>query len=159
MDSLFLEAALNQARLAAKADEVPVGAVIVKDGQIIAEAYNTKLASKDVLGHAEINAIRIASSVIGDWRLSGCTLYTTLEPCPMCFGTILHARIDRVVYGALDRKWGACGSIVDLASMPLFNHFVTCDHLPHLECAEILTKFFRAKRSFRLQTSLLEQID
>ena len=150
---------MAQARLAATLDEVPVGAIIVKDGQVIASAFNTKMVSRDVLGHAEINAIRLASNVIGDWRLSGCTLYSTLEPCPMCFGTILHARLDRVVYGALDRKWGACGSIVDLSSADLFNHTVLTEYISMSECADVLTEFFKLKRLFRSQTFPPAQID
>jgi tRNA(adenine34) deaminase len=145
-DTVFLKAALAQAYLADLADEVPVGAVVVKDGVVIAEGFNTKYETGTVLGHAEINAIQNAADVLGDWRLNGCTLYSTLEPCPMCLGVILHSRLDRVVYGALDRKWGACGSILDFATPVLFNHQVKNDFVPMDDCSEILTAFFKRRR-------------
>jgi tRNA(adenine34) deaminase len=148
-DSEFLDLAYQQAVCAFEVQEVPVGAVIVRDGVVIASAYNFKEQTRNTMAHAEMRAIDLASRVVMDWRLSGCTLYSTLEPCPMCFGAILHARLDRVVYGAKDLKWGACGTVVDLGQPGVFNHTVKIDYLPDAKCADILTAFFKARRSSR----------
>ncbi len=145
-DVAFMQEALAQAQIAASLGEVPVGAVIVKDGQIIAAAYNTRELAKNATRHAEITAIEKACEVIGDWRLRGCTLYVTLEPCPMCAGAIINSRIDRVVYGAKDEKAGCCGSVVNLFAMP-FNHAPTLTiGVCEAECQEILQHFFEDMR-------------
>lgn len=145
-DVTFMKKALAQAELAAALGEVPVGAVIVKDGNIIAEAHNTRETKKNATGHAEITAIEKACEVTRDWRLSGCTLYVTLEPCPMCAGAIINSRVDRVVYGAKDEKAGCCGSVINMFAMP-FNHtpaltIGVCEE----ECQEILQQFFEKMR-------------
>ena len=116
-----MQAAIRMAQKAAKKDEVPIGAVIIKNGRIVSKGYNTRETRKDPLGHAEIMAIRKAARKMGGWRLSGCTLYVTLEPCPMCAGAIINARIDTVVFGAYDPKAGAFGSLYDLSEGKL-NH-------------------------------------
>lgn len=139
--------ALKEARKAFDIDEVPVGAVIVKDGSIIARAYNTREMSQDATAHAEILAIKKACEAMGSWRLIGCTLYVTLEPCPMCAGAIILARLDRVVFGAWDPKAGAAGSVVNLFEVERFNHHpeVISGVLAE-ECGALLKEFFRQKR-------------
>ncbi len=141
-----MRAAIKMAHKAAKKDEVPIGAVIIKDGRIIAKGYNTRETRRDPLGHAEIMAIRKAARKVGGWRLSGCTLYVTLEPCPMCAGAIINARIDTVVFGAYDPKAGALGSLYDLSEGRL-------NHQPNViggvlkdQCAALLKDFFAGKR-------------
>ncbi len=138
--------ALAQAKKAAAEGEVPVGAVIVRDGRIVSWGRNRRELGKSALLHAELVAIRRACKRLGGWRLFGCTLYVTLEPCPMCAGAIINSRIDRVVVGAMDPKAGACGSVTNLFELP-FNH------KPELitgllagECASLLTDFFRGLR-------------
>lgn len=120
-DRRFMVEALSLARMAGEMGEVPVGAVIAREGIIIGRGYNRRETDRDPLSHAEINAIREASAHIGDWRLSDCTLYVTLEPCPMCTGAIINARVGRVVWGAEDPKAGCFGSVCSLCDMP-FNH-------------------------------------
>lgn len=142
----FLEAALIEAQKAADIDEVPIGAVVVEDGIIIGRGHNYKEAHNDVTAHAEIMAIKDAAQTIGDWRLTHCTLYSTLEPCPMCFGAILHARLDAVVYGAKDFKWGACESHLNLPSITTFNHKTSAEYLSFEPGKTILTQFFKQKR-------------
>ena len=140
--------ALELAAMAAAEGEVPVGALIVREatGEILAEAYNRRESDKDPLAHAELLAIREASLRLGGWRLPGCTLVVTLEPCPMCAGGIIHSRIERVVFGASDPKGGACGSVVDLFALP-FNHKPeVISGVLEDECAAILRDFFRARR-------------
>ncbi|SHM72263.1 tRNA(adenine34) deaminase [Caldanaerovirga acetigignens] len=138
---------MKEARKAFDIDEVPVGAVIVKDGSIIARAYNTREMSQDATAHAEILAIKKACEAMGSWRLIGCTLYVTLEPCPMCAGAIILARLDRVVFGAWDPKAGAAGSVVNLFEVERFNHHpeVISGVLAE-ECGALLKEFFRQKR-------------
>ena len=139
--------ALQEARRAAKIDEVPIGAVIVKDDEIIAKAHNLRETLQDATAHAELLAIRQACEVLGTWRLIGCTLYVTLEPCPMCAGAIILSRVDRLVFGAKDPKGGACGSLVNIPADERFNHRpeivegVLAD-----ECGDILRAFFQSKR-------------
>ncbi|NQY74663.1 MAG: nucleoside deaminase, partial [Candidatus Margulisbacteria bacterium] len=133
-DRAYMKLALEEASKAASLGEVPVGVVIVRDGTVIARAHNTKEHQKDVTGHAEIEAIKKAQTHLSDWRLSDCELYTTLEPCPMCAGAILHARIKRLAFGAKDPKWGAVGSVIDLLTEPLFNHKVGVTFLNMPEC-------------------------
>ena len=145
-DTAFMEAALELAREAARDGEVPVGCVIVCNGQIVGRGRNRRETAKTALGHAEIEAISDACKNLGGWRLWQCTLYVTLEPCPMCAGAIINARIPRVVFGAEDAKCGACGSVCDLFSMD-FNH------KPQVEkgvcrdaCTQLLTDFFQQLR-------------
>lgn len=145
-DRIFLEAALQEAEAAYSVAEVPVGAVIVKDGIIIARAHNLKETQKSVLAHAECLAIEAAQRTLGDWRLVGCTLYSTLEPCPMCAGAILHARLDKVVFGAYDLKWGAAGTIVNLFENPKFNHRCETEYIAFPDSETILKRFFKEQR-------------
>jgi tRNA(adenine34) deaminase len=139
--------ALREAEAAASEDEVPIGAVILRGGQVIAAAHNQREQLHDPTAHAEMIAITQAAGVLGDWRLEGCTLYVTLEPCPMCAGAIVLARIPRVVYGAADPKAGAAQSLFQLFSDARLNHRaeVTTGVLA-AECGEILTRFFEQKR-------------
>ncbi len=145
-DRQFMEAALALAREAADAGEVPVGCVIVRSGRIVGAGRNRREASGSALAHAEIEAIRDACKTLGGWRLWDCTLYVTLEPCPMCAGAIINARIPRVVYGAKDAKCGACGSVCDLFSMD-FNHRPQAEPgLMEAEASALLQDFFRTLR-------------
>lgn len=147
-DEFFMRQALSQAQKAAEKDEVPVGALIVKNGAIIARGRNTREITHDPAGHAEINALRKAAKKLGGWNLHDCELYVTLEPCPMCAGAAINARIKRIIYGAPDIKAGACGSKVNLCEPNLkFNHVpgVTGGVLKD-ECAFLLTKYFKTKR-------------
>lgn len=148
-DERFMRRALELAREAAAEGEVPVGAVIVRDGEVIAVGRNRREVGRQALAHAEIEAIHNACAALGGWRLSGCTLYVTLEPCPMCAGAIINARIDRVVYGAPDPKAGCCGSMTDLFALP-FNHRPSCvSGVLEEECADVLRDFFHALRGRR----------
>ncbi len=141
--------ALELASEAAAEGEVPVGAVIVRDGAVIAEGRNRRETDRQALAHAELEAIYRACEALGGWRLSGCTLYVTLEPCPMCAGAIINARLDRVVYGAPDPKAGACGSLTDLFQIP-FNHRPQCEGgVLEAEAAGALREFFRFLRQKR----------
>lgn len=142
----FMQAALEEARLAFEEGEVPVGAVIVRDSQIIARAHNTREQEKNALCHAEILAINAACKALGGWRLVGCTLYVTLEPCPMCAGAILNAQLREVVVGAGDEKMGAFGGLFDLrAQKGLFRTRVSFGCLAE-ECRNLLQSFFRRLR-------------
>ncbi|MFP5298847.1 MAG: tRNA adenosine(34) deaminase TadA [Actinomycetota bacterium] len=140
--------ALAEARRAAEHDDVPIGAVVVKDGEVIASAANERELRKDPTAHAEILALRAASEALGSWRLTGCTLYVTLEPCPMCAGALVLARVDKVVYGAQDPKAGAAYSLYNIVQDPRLNHQleVVADVLAE-GCAEVLTAFFRDRRA------------
>ena len=145
-DRDYMAEALVLARQAAQAGEVPVGCVIVRQGQIVGRGRNRRETDKTALGHAEIDAIRQACETLGGWRLWECTLYVTLEPCPMCAGAIVNARIPRVVYGASDKKCGACGSVCNLFTMD-FNHHPTVEAgILEEECAGLLTDFFQNLR-------------
>lgn len=146
IDFEFMEEAISEANLAEDIDEVPIGAVIVKDGKIIARAHNTRETSKCATHHAEILAIEEACRTLGGWRLPETTLYVTLEPCAMCAGAIINARIPTVVYGAPDLRFGAFGSLIDLSEVPL-------NHKPELrrgvrsdECKNLLGEYFKKKR-------------
>ena len=145
-DVEFMREAMREARLAAELDEVPVGAVVVRDGEIIARAHNTRETTKCATHHAEILAIEEACRVLGGWRLIGATLYVTMEPCAMCAGAIVNARIPRVVYGTRDLRFGALGSLFDMVGLPL-NHTpsVTAGVLED-ECREMLRAYFKKKR-------------
>ena len=146
-DQDFMALALTQAKLAWDAGEVPVGAVVVKDGIVIAQGYNQPISSHDPTAHAEVTALRAASQVLGNYRLPGCELYVTLEPCVMCAGAMMHARLSRVVYGAADLKTGACGSVINLFEQEKLNHHtnivagVMAD-----ECGQLLKDFFASRR-------------
>lgn len=147
-----MQTALTIAREAAQEGEVPVGAVIVKDGEVIAVGRNRREKGRNALAHAEIEAIDGACKALGGWRLSGCTLYVTLEPCPMCAGAIINSRIDRVVYGTTDPKAGSCGSLVDLFALP-YNHKPTVTTgVLQAECADALQSFFRSLRGKKAES-------
>ncbi|MBQ6292660.1 MAG: tRNA adenosine(34) deaminase TadA [Lachnospiraceae bacterium] len=146
-DERFMKKALHQARRAAAIGEIPIGCVIVRDGKIIARGFNERLHKKSTLAHAEISAIDRASKKLGDWRLEGCTMYVTLEPCQMCSGALVQSRIDRVVIGTMNPKAGCAGSILNLLQMPEFNHQVeiTAGVLQE-ECSRVLQDFFKDLR-------------
>ena len=147
-DTFFMAEALRQARRAWECEEVPVGAVIVHRGQIIARAFNQVEALKDATAHAEMLAITQAESVIGDWRLQECAIYVTKEPCPMCAGALVHVRMQRVIFGCLSAKDGAGGSLMNLLQHPQLNH--QCEitsGVRHDECAGLLQSFFRERRA------------
>ncbi len=145
LDEFFMREALLEARKAWDIDEVPVGAIIVREGKVIARAFNTRERDKNALCHAEIKAINDACNALGGWRLVGCTLYVTLEPCPMCAGAIVNSRVERVVYGAPDNKAGAFGTMINLNDYPLFKPQLEGGALAQ-ECASLLSEFFKAKR-------------
>ncbi|MDD5953742.1 MAG: nucleoside deaminase [Firmicutes bacterium] len=142
----FMDEALRLAREAAEAGEVPVGCVIVRNGQIVGRGRNRRETGKTALGHAEIEAINEACHTLGGWRLWDCTLYVTLEPCPMCAGAIVNARIPQVVFGASDPKCGACGSVCDLFSMDFNHHPQVLQGIREEEAAALLSEFFRQLR-------------
>ena len=143
-DERFMKEALRQAMKARALEEVPIGCVIVHDGNIIARGYNRRNTDKNTTSHAEINAIRKASKKLGDWRLEGCTIYITLEPCQMCAGAIVQARIDRAVIGSMNPKAGCAGSVLNILEMPQFNHQVEVTRgVLQDECSQMLSGFFR----------------
>ena len=147
LDRRFMRAALSQAKKAGKLEEVPIGCVIVHDGAIIARGYNRRNTDHNTISHAELNAIRKASRKLGDWRLEGCTIYVTLEPCQMCAGAIVQSRIDRCVIGAMNPKAGCAGSILNLLQIAKFNHQVEITRgVLEEECSGILSDFFRTLR-------------
>ena len=145
-DNEYMARALELAKAAAAEGEVPVGAVIVRGGEVIAEGRNRRELGKNALYHAELEAIDNACKALGGWRLPGCTLYVTLEPCPMCAGAIINARIDRVVYGAKDPKAGSAGSITDLFAFPYNWKPEVTPGCMEAECAAILSAFFKGLR-------------
>ncbi len=144
-DEKYMLLAIEQAKLAEAEDEVPVGAIIVRNGEIVASAYNTREYGKNALYHAEIKAIDEACKRLGGWRLVGCTMYVTLEPCPMCAGAIINSRIERVVFGAPDNKAGAFGTMLNLTDYPLYKPQIVGDILRN-ECSQMLSSFFKKKR-------------
>jgi tRNA(adenine34) deaminase len=147
-DPRAMQAALAEARLAAEAGEVPIGAVVVHNGAIIARSQNRVLRDIDPTAHAEIVALRGAAAALGNYRLSGCTLYVTLEPCAMCAGAMIHARINRLVFAAADPKAGACGSVLSVLNHPKLNHQIQVEQgIAAEESAELLRNFFRERRS------------
>ena len=147
MDDLyFMDQALELAKEAAAEGEVPVGCVIVRNGEIVGRGRNRRETAKTALGHAEIEAIAEANKNLGGWRLWDCTLYVTLEPCPMCAGAIVNARIPRVVYGASDSKCGACGSVCDLFNMDFNHHPKVETGIREEEAAALMTEFFQNLR-------------
>jgi tRNA(adenine34) deaminase len=146
-DESFMREALALAREAAAAGEVPVGAVVVLDGAVIGRGFNAPISLHDPTAHAEIRALRMAAQEVENYRLSGAEIYVTLEPCAMCAGAILHARLARVVFGADDPKTGACGSVVDLFAQPRLNHQTAVERgILCAEAGELLRDFFRARR-------------
>ncbi|HWS13868.1 MAG TPA: tRNA adenosine(34) deaminase TadA [Rhodocyclaceae bacterium] len=146
-DERMMREALVLARQAATLDEVPVGAVVVREGEIVGRGYNSPVSRNDPAAHAEIMALRDAGARLGNYRLVDCELYVTLEPCAMCAGAIMHARIARVVYGAQDPKTGACGSVVDLFAEPRLNfHSEVEGGVLSGECGALLSAFFAARR-------------
>lgn len=146
----YMKAAIKQAKKAEALHEVPIGCIIVHEDRIIGRGYNRRITDKNVLAHAEIIAIRKACRIIGDWRLENCTMYVTLEPCPMCAGAIVQARIPRVVMGCMNPKAGCAGSVLDMLHEPGFNHQVeTQTGLLGEECSALLKDFFKALRQAR----------
>jgi tRNA(adenine34) deaminase len=146
-DERFMRAALELAAQASDTGEVPVGAVVVKDGEIIGRGFNHPISGHDPTAHAEIGAMRAAAQLLRNYRLIGCTLYVTLEPCTMCAGAMLHARVARVVYAAADPKTGACGSVVDLFGETRLNHHATVHGgILGAEAGALLRDFFAARR-------------
>lgn len=146
-DEKWMKQAIKQAKMAATKDEVPIGCVIVKDDKIIARAYNKREMNQQSIAHAEILAIQKACKKLNSWRLEGCTLYVTLEPCPMCAGAIIQSRIERVVYGAYDPKGGCVGSCNNLFETKGFNHYPSyTSGILEEECSSLLKEFFKQKR-------------
>lgn len=146
-DIAFMREAMSLAKMAEEIDEVPVGALVVKDGVVIARAYNTRETSKCATHHAEVLAIEEACRALGGWRLIGCTLYVTMEPCAMCAGAIINARIPRVVYGTKDIRFGAFGSLIDLSDVPLNHKPEVIGGVLEDECREMLREYFKKKRT------------
>ena len=146
-DLRYMQEAIAEAKVAGQAGEVPVGAIVVVDGEIIARGINRTLSDNDPSAHAEVVAIRAAAAQADNPRLAGATLYVTLEPCPMCIGALVQARIDRLVFGAYDPKAGAAGSAIDLSDSPAFNHrFEIQGGVLADECGAVLQEFFRSRR-------------
>ncbi len=143
----YMREAIRQAKKAYALDEVPIGCVIVQDGRIIARGYNRRNTDKNTLSHAELNAIRKAAKKLGDWRLEGCTMYVTLEPCQMCAGAMVQARLTEAVIGSMNPKAGCAGSVLNILEMPAFNHQVQVTRgVLEQECSEMLSQFFRELR-------------
>jgi|SRR5438093_1345054 len=154
-DHYFMGEALRQAARAYQAEEVPIGAVVVHNGQIIGRAYNQIELLKDATAHAEMLALTQAEEVLGDWRLNECTLYVTKEPCPMCAGAMVHTRIARVVFGVSDPKTGAAGGIMNLLQYPTFNHrCAITSGVREQECRSLLQSFFLEQRARNKETEL-----
>lgn len=149
-DQHFMREAIRQAKKAYELQEVPIGCVIVYEGKIIARGYNRRNTDKNTLAHAELSAIRKASRKLGDWRLEGCTIYITLEPCQMCAGAIVQARISRVVVGSMNPKAGCAGSVLNLLQMPSFNHQTELEKgVLEEECSRMLSDFFKELRAIK----------
>jgi tRNA(adenine34) deaminase len=155
MDEKYMKMAIAQAKKAAALGEVPIGCVIVCEGKVIGRGYNRRKTDKNTLSHAELNAIKKASKKMGDWRLEECTMYVTLEPCQMCSGAIVQARIPKVVMGCMNPKAGCAGSILNLLDEPRFNHQVEIvKGVLEDECSALLTDFFKA---LRIKNALLKE--
>ena len=147
-DKKWMQIALNEAKLAMNENEIPVGAVLVKNGKVIAKAHNQPIKKNDPTAHAEIQLLRKAGKKQQNYRLTGSTLYVTLEPCAMCFGAMIHARIERIVFGASDPKTGVCGSCINLNEENFFNHKISItDGVLENESSELLKLFFKSKRN------------
>ena len=146
-DASWMAEALVEAEAAAREGEIPVGCVIVRDGQLVARGHNLREQTGDPTAHAEVVAIRRAAQALGCWKLSGCTMYVTLEPCPMCAGAISQARVSRLIYGASDPAYGCAGSVYRIPEDPAFNHFCSSDGgVREAECRSLLENFFRKQR-------------
>ena len=157
-DEKFMKEAIRQARKAEAIGDVPIGCVIVHEGKIIARGYNRRNKDKTVLAHAELQAMKKACRIIGDWRLEGCTMYVTLEPCQMCAGAIVQARVDRVVVGSMNRKAGCAGSVLNLLQMKEFNHQVDLHRgVLEEECSQMLSDFFRRLREIQKEKKRLQK--
>lgn len=157
-DARYMRLALEQARHAWDLGEVPVGAVVVKDGEVIAVGYNQPIGRHDPTAHAEVMALRAAAEKLGNYRLPGCELYVTLEPCVMCSGAMLHARLARVVYGAGDPKTGACGSVLNLFEQSALNHQTAiAGGVLADECGDFLRRFFAERRRAQAEARKLAQ--
>ena len=144
----YMHLALEEARIAAAEGEIPVGAVLVKDGEVIARAHNRRENDHDPTAHAEVLCMRQAARVLGDWRLRGCTLYVTLEPCPMCAGAMVMSQLSRCVYGAADDKQGCCGSVYDLPGDPALGSQTQWQSgVMAEECGELMRSFFSGRRT------------
>ena len=149
-DAKYMKEAIRQAKKAYAIGEVPIGCVIVRDGKIISRGYNRRTIDKNTLAHAELAAIKKASKKLDDWRLEGCTMYVTLEPCQMCAGALVQSRIDRVVVGCMNPKAGCAGSILNLLQMPEFNHQVELETgVLEEECSQMMKTFFKELREKR----------
>ena len=147
-DELWMQVAIKEAKLAMKENEIPVGSVLVQNEKIIAKAHNQPIRKNDPTAHAEIQVLRKAGNQKENYRLVGSTLYVTLEPCAMCFGAMVHARVERIVFGALDPKTGVCGSCMDLNKENFFNHKISITGgVLDKECSDLLRLFFKLKRS------------
>lgn len=155
IDHAMMQRAIDLARQAAELGEVPVGAIVYRGGEVIAAAHNLREASNDPCGHAELIAMRKAAKSLGKWRLSDCSLAVTLEPCPMCAGAMVNARLARVVFGAIDPKAGACGTLFRIPTDRRLNHRVrVVSGVLSNECGELLTRFFQSRRSQKRKTSV-----
>ena len=149
-DVKYMREAIRQAKKAYALEETPIGCVIVQEGRIISRGYNRRNTDKNPLAHAELTAIRKAGRKLGDWRLEGCTMYVTLEPCQMCAGAIIQSRIDRVVVGCMNPKAGCAGSVLNLLQMPQFNHQTELEKgVLEEECSNMLSDFFKELRAFK----------
>lgn len=152
-DEKYMKEAIKEAKKAGKLMEVPIGCVIVRDGKVIARGYNRRNTDKNSIAHAEITAIKKASKKCGDWRLEDCTMYVTLEPCQMCAGAIVQARMKRVVIGAMNPKAGCAGSVINILQMKGFNHMVEIEKgVLEEECSSMLTSFFKELRNAKRKT-------
>ena len=152
----YMKEAIRQAKKARALEEVPIGCVIVREGKIIARGYNRRNTDKNTLSHAELNAIRKASKKLGDWRLEGCTMYVTLEPCQMCAGALVQSRIDEVVIGSMNPKAGCAGSVLNLLEVDGFNHKVKITRgILEEECSAMLSDFFRELRGKKKRLKIL----
>lgn len=150
MDEVFMKEALKEAQKAYDINEVPIGAVIVKDGIIVGRGFNEKETKRDATLHAEISAIKEACKTLGGWRLPGCTMYVTLEPCSMCAGALVNARIERLVIGTKDYKTGACGSVMNIVQESKLNHQIELQYgVLEEECTNILKSFFKNLRNLK----------
>ena len=159
-DERYMKEAIRQARRAYALEEVPIGCVIVYEDRIIARGYNRRNTDKNTLSHAELNAIRKASKKLGDWRLEDCTLYVTLEPCQMCAGAIVQARVSRVVIGSMNPKAGCAGSVLNLLEMDQFNHQVEVERgVLEEECSTMLSGFFKELRVRKAERKAREKAE
>jgi len=148
LDEKFMALALQEAQKSQEMNEVPVGAIVVMNDEIISQSHNQSISQNDPTSHAEINVLRFASKILGNYRLRGATLYTTLEPCAMCYGAIIHARISRLVFGAYDPKTGVCGSSINLHEQECFNHSPEIiGGILEKDCSLILKDFFKERRN------------